>query len=82
MDRMEEAGWNSRKATGKARLRNHITVPFPLGKVCTIPLTVCVELLLTILRTSSRVGIKKKVLTPVQRHEGQTTLPLSEGIGK
>lgn len=66
----EEAGWNSRKATGKARLRNDITVPFPLGIFCTVPLAVCVGLLLAILRTSRGVGIKKKVVTPVQRHEG------------
>lgn len=57
---MEEAGWNSCKTTQEARLRNHITVPFPSGKVCTIPLAVCVGLLLTILRTSRGVGIKKQ----------------------
>lgn len=39
---VEEAGWGGCKTTKEARLRKHITVPFPLGKICKIPLAVCV----------------------------------------
>lgn len=39
---MEEAGWDGCETTKEDRLRNHIMVSFPLGKICKIPLAVCV----------------------------------------
>lgn len=51
---MEEEGWESCKTTKEARLKNHIMVPFPLGKICKIPSAVCGGLLLTILNSENQ----------------------------